>query len=128
MVLLANFKSWKISYIFIALVIMSVIFVFVPPFQKTKNKALYYAVAKNDLQKVKFELDHGANKNLILDTGLPLISIAIELENIEMVKLLLDETIDLNRSYAKGYWIVEHAKEKNNPELLDVFVESNKKK
>ena len=121
MVLLANFRSWKVSYILIALVIMSVIFVFIPPFQKTKNKALYYAVAKNDLQKVKFELDHGANRNLILDNGLPLISLAIELENVELTALLLDKTIDLNSSYGKGYKIMQHVKEKDNPELEKLF-------
>jgi len=105
---------------------MSVIFVFVPPFQKTKNKALYYAVAKNDLTKARFEIEQGAKRNLLLDNGLPLISLAIEFENQEMVKLLLDESIDLKREYAKGYWIMEHAKEKQNPKLLDIFVQHHK--
>lgn len=121
MSILARFKRWKTPYIFAALIVISIIFVYIPPTQSSLNRSLYWAVVRADYGKAKSEIEAGAQRNILLPNHLPLISLAIESNQTQWVALLLDESIDLNRTYAEGYRILEHAKEKGNPAMLQIF-------
>ena len=122
--LLVNFKKWKNRDILLALVVITLLFAFfMPQTQRSKNMDLYNAVVENNVTKVKQWIEKGAEKNLLLPKGFPLISVAIEYENEAMVELLMLDTEDLIRDY-KGYRIMDHMAKKNNKKILQLMVKA----
>jgi hypothetical protein len=122
--LLVNFKKWSNTNIFIALVLITVVFAFfMPQSQRSKNIKLYEAVLENNITRAQHWIDKGAQKNLLLPKGIPLISLAIEHENAAMVTLLMLEKEDLSRDY-KGYHIIEHAIKKDNKKILEMMIKT----
>jgi len=122
--LLVNFKAWKSSVIVAALIVVTLLFAFVvPPTQKSKNIKLYEAVVENNTTKARAWIDQGAEVEILLPTGFPLISLAIEYENEEMLKLLMLDAQSLSIKY-KGYSIIDHAAQKKNRNLLKMIVQA----
>ena len=117
MILVRHFKSWKVPSILGALVLLSLIFLFVPPTQSMKNRALYQAVRENNITKAIISIQEGAQTQLLLPGGLPLISLAIEFENEKLVELLVNEDLNISYNY-DGYHIMEHALEKKNKSII----------
>ena len=122
--LLVNFKAWKSSVIVAALIVVTLLFAFVvPPTQKSKNIKLYEAVVENNTTKARAWIDQGAEVEILLPTGFPLISLAIEYENEEMLELLMLDAQSLSIKY-KGYSIIDHAAQKKNRNLLKMIVQA----
>ncbi len=122
--ILANFSSWKPTYIIITLILFTLFFAtLMPRTQEDKNRALLKAVLENNVTKAHHELADGAQKEALLPAGFPLISLAIEKENVEMAKLLMLEPKALVATY-KGYKIMEHVIEKKNAKMLQLFVDA----
>ena len=118
MILVRDFRSWKSTYIIGALVVMSLFFaIFMPKTQALLNKELVKAVFENNVTKVKIAIDEGANIDLLLPKGQPLISVAIESGNIEILELLYVNANSL-RKYFNGYIPLEHAIAKNRKDVL----------
>ena len=126
MILVRHFQSWKIPSIVFTLVVLSLVFMFVPPTQSMKNRVLYQAVSENNVTKASKVIKEGAQTNIQLPGGLPLISLAIEYENAELVKLLLSDDLNVSADYS-GYVMMEHALEKNNKDIVLLLVEHIKK-
>lgn len=121
--LMVNYKAWKSTYILLTLVLLTLIFAFfMPQPQKFKNQDLYDAVLENNTTKAKALIANGAEINILLATGFPLLSLAIEYENEEMLSLLMLDPDDLSRDY-KGYSIIEHAAKKKNKNILKKIVQ-----
>ena len=126
--LLVNFKKWSNTHIFLALVIISILFaLFMPYTQYSKNLNLYEAVVENNITKAQMWINKGAEKNLLLPKGFPLISVAIEYDNEAMVSLLMLSSQELTRDY-KGYRIMDHAMKKDNKEILGLLIKTLEKK
>lgn len=126
--LLVNFKAWKSSVILAALVTVSLLFAFVmPETQRSKNLRLYEAVVENNVTKASKVVEEGAETKILLPTGFPLISLAIEYENEEMLKLLMLDAQSLSLKY-KGYSIIDHAAQKKNKKLLKMIVHALEKR
>ena len=126
--LLVNFKKWSNTHIFLALVIISILFaLFMPQTQYSKNLNLYEAVVENNITKAQMWINKGAEKNLLLPKGFPLISVAIEYDNEAMVSLLMLSSQELTRDY-KGYRIMDHAMKKDNKEILGLLIKTLEKK
>ena len=121
---MVNYKAWKSSYILLALVVLSLLFAFVMPQpQKFKNQDLYKAVVENNVTKAQQLIKQGAEINILLPKGFPLISLAIEYENEKMLSLLMLDASELSRKY-KGYSIIDHAAQKKNKNLLKMIVKA----
>jgi len=126
--LLVNFKAWKSSAILGALVLLTLLFAFVmPESQRSKNLSLYEAVVENNVTKVRLLIEKGADINILLPKGFPLISLAIEYENEDMVTLLMLDASSLARRY-KGYSIIDHAAQKKNRNILKLVVDALERK
>ena len=125
--LLVNFKSWKSSYILVALVVITLIFAFLmPQTQKMKNLDLYEAVVENNITKARQSIQNGAQTDLLLPQGYPLLSLAIEYENQEMLSLLIKDVTPLKREY-KNYNIITHVSQKKNKKMVTLIVEALEK-
>ena len=125
--LLVNFKSWKSSYILVALVVITLFFAFLmPQTQKSKNLELYAAVVENNITQARQSIQKGAQTDLLLPQGYPILSVAIEYENQEMLALLLKDETPLKREY-EGYNMITHASQKKNKNLLILIVEALEK-
>lgn len=122
--LMVNYKAWKSSAILAVLVIFTLLFAFVmPESQKSKNLSLYEAVLENNTTKAEKLIANGAEKEILLPTGYPLISLAIEYENEEMLKLLMLDAQSLAHKY-KAYSIIDHAVQKKNRNILKMIVQA----
>ena len=122
--LMVNYRAWKSSYILVTLVVLTLLFALVMPQpQKFKNQDLFDAVVENNVTKAKALIAKGAEVNILLPTGFPLISLAIEYENEKMLSLLMLDAADLSRKY-KGYDIIDHAAGKKNKNLLKMIVQA----
>ena len=125
--LLVNFKSWKSSYILASLVVITLFFAFLmPQTQKSKNLELYAAVVENNITQARQSIKKGAQIDLLLPQGYPIISVAIEYENPEMLELFLKDVAPLKREY-KDYNIMTHASQKKNKKMVTLLVEALEK-
>jgi hypothetical protein len=122
--LLVEFRAWKNWHILVALVLLSIATYYITPkTQYSKNLHLYDAVVENNFTKASLMVKEGAETNILLPTGYPLISVAIEYENVEMTKLLMLDAEALSLDY-KGYRIVDHAAQKKNRKILEMISKS----
>lgn len=125
--LIVNFTAWKSTYILATLIVLSIVFAFLmPQTQESKNIRLYEAVIENNVTKARIMIDKGAKRNILLPSGYPLLSLAIEYENEAMMDLLMLDAANLSRTY-KGYRFIEHAAKKKNKKLLDKIIEALEK-
>ena len=123
--LMVQFKAWKNTHIFLGLLLLSLVAMMIAPqTQPSKNLYLYEAVVENNVTKAKIYIDKGADVELLLPKGFPLISVAIEYENSEMLKLLMLDKKGLSRTYKDGYTIIDHAASKSNKALLALLLEA----
>ncbi len=126
--LLVNFKKWDNRTIFITLFVLTLLFaLFMPQTQVSKNSKLFEAVMENNVSKAALWIDKGAQKNISIPKGFPLISIAVEFENLTMIKLLMLGKEELMRDY-KGYKIMDHVIKTKNKEIIELFIAALEKK
>uniref|UniRef100_UPI001008D9E7 ankyrin repeat domain-containing protein n=1 Tax=Longirhabdus pacifica TaxID=2305227 RepID=UPI001008D9E7 len=79
---------------------------------------------ENDLSKVKQLITNGSDVNARNSHGDPLLQMAIEKQNKELVKLLLDNKVDLNAELylMKGQTLLDIAIKEGNTEILSMML------
>ena len=84
---------------------------------KKLDKMLFEGIKKNDLRKVALALNLGANVN-VKEWSMSSLNYAVNRNNIELAKLLIDSGADVNAKDKSGFTPLDYARSEEMKELL----------
>ena len=84
---------------------------------KKLDKMLFEGIKKNDLRKVALALNLGANVN-VKEWSMSSLNYAVNRNNIELAKLLIDSGADVNAKDKHGITPLDYARSEEMKELL----------
>jgi len=90
-------------------------------FLKDKNTPLFYAIDIGDIQVVKLLIEYGANIHNVNSNLKTALHIAVEGNYIDIVRLLLENDIDISSQDIYGQIPMFYAQENANTEIIELL-------
>jgi uncharacterized protein len=85
------------------------------------NEQLLQAVKDDDIEAIKKAIEEGADVNTKNEYGNPLLSVAVWNVNTKLVKLLLENKVNVNATDEDGDRPLHYAAEFKNPEIANLL-------